>query len=242
MNDSGYDVTSKILPNRASGYQPAGPNNFVNADYLDMSLPHAAGSLYSTARDLYRWDRALYTDKVLSKDSREKMFTVVSRNYAYGWTVAPLFNHKQIGHGGGINGFSTQISRFPDDDAVVIVLSNNQAGNPGALARDLAATLFGEKVTLPGEEKIVSVDSKVLDRHVGTYDVGPLKVTVTNETGHLMIQPTNQPKFEALPLSETQFTVRQVGATLNFVVGPDGRATELKLTQGGQTMSGKRIN
>jgi hypothetical protein len=96
-----------------------------------------------------------------------------------------LFNHKQIGHGGGINGFSTQISRFPDDDAVVIVLSNNMAGNPGALARDLAATLFGEKVTLPGEEKIVPVDSKVLDRHVGTYDVGPLKITVTNETGHL---------------------------------------------------------
>ena len=57
-----------------------------------------------------------------------------------------------------------------------------------------------------------------------------------------MIQPTNQPKFEALPLSETQFTVRQVGATLNFVVGTDGRAAELKLTQGGQTLSGKRIN
>ena len=242
MNDSGYDVTSKILPNRASGYEPSGPAGFKNADYLDMSLPHAAGSLYSTARDLYRWDRALYTDKVLSKESREKMFTAVSRNYAYGWTVAPLFNHKQIGHGGGINGFSTQISRFPDDDAVVIVLSNNMAGNPGALARDLAATLFGEKVTLPGEEKIVPVDSKVLDRHVGTYDVGPMKITVTNETGHLMIQPTNQPKFEALPLSDTQFTVRQVGATLNFVVGPDGRATELKLTQGGQTLSGKRIN
>src|SRR5258708_2800458 len=168
MQDSGYDETAAILKNRAAGYR-SGPNGFRNADYLDMSLPYAAGSLYSTARDLYRWDRALYTDKVLSNASREKAWTTVKNNYGYGWGISQSHNHKQIGHGGGINGFSTFIARYPDDDAVVIVLSNNEGANAGAIANGLSGILFGEKVDLPWERKTISLDSKVLDRYAGTY-------------------------------------------------------------------------
>lgn len=149
MKDSGYDDTKTILKNRASGYQ-AGPGGMVNSDFIDMSLPYAAGSLYSTVRDLYRWDRALYKDTILSKASREKMFTAYKNNYGYGLAVAPMVKHQQIGHGGGIFGFVTYIARFPDDDAGVIVLSNFAGSNAGNIARDLASTLFGEKVELPG--------------------------------------------------------------------------------------------
>jgi len=35
-------------------------------------------------RDLYRWDRALYGEKLLSKVSKETMFTPVLSNYGYG--------------------------------------------------------------------------------------------------------------------------------------------------------------
>jgi D-alanyl-D-alanine carboxypeptidase len=148
MGDSGYDDTAAILKNRASGYAPSGVG-FVNAAYLDMSLPYAAGSLYSTVEDLYRWERSWSTDKVLSKASRERMTTVVKNNYGFGLSMEPMFSHKQVAHGGGINGFSTYLGRFPDDDVVVIVLSNCVAGNAGAVAHALAGTLFGEKVELP---------------------------------------------------------------------------------------------
>ena len=143
MRGSGYDDTGEILKNRAAGYRSTG-DGFHNADYLDMSLPYAAGSLYSTVRDLYRWDRALYTDEVLSKDSREKMWTPVKNNYGYGWGIKQVRGHKQIAHGGGINGFATFIGRYPDDDAVVIVLANNERTNAGGLANGLASVLFGE--------------------------------------------------------------------------------------------------
>jgi hypothetical protein len=62
-----------------------------------------------------------------------------------------------------------------------------------------------------------------------------MRVVVTNESGHLMIQPRGQPKREAVPLSETEFMVREAGATLKFTSG------EMSLTQGGQTMTGKRV-
>src|SRR5258708_14434242 len=117
MQDSGYDDSNIILKNRAQGYRSL-TDGLRNADYLDMSLPCAAGSLYSTVNDLYRWDRALYTDKVLNKASREKMWTPVKNGYAYGWGVGQAHQRKQISHGGGINGFSPFISRSPHHRSV----------------------------------------------------------------------------------------------------------------------------
>jgi CubicO group peptidase (beta-lactamase class C family) len=148
MKDSGFDNTRAILPGRAAGYE-RGPGGYRNADYLDMSLPHAAGSLYSTVTDLYKWDRALYTDRFISRKSFEAMTTPVKNHYGYGLQLEPLFGHRQIGHGGGINGFSTCINRFPDEDAAVIVLSNVVNANACGIAKGLSAILFGEKYDLP---------------------------------------------------------------------------------------------
>jgi CubicO group peptidase (beta-lactamase class C family) len=241
MQNSGYDDTKTVLKNRAAGYQP-GPGGMINSDYIDMSLPHAAGSLYSTVRDLYRWDRAMYAEKVLSKASWEKMFTPVQRDYGYGLMMAPMVNHKQIGHGGGIFGFATYIARFPDDDAFVVVLSNFTNGNMQNIARDLAATMFGQTVELPGEKKAIALDSKILDRYAGTYQAPPGTITVTNESGHLMVQPKGQEKLEAFASSETEFFLKPVDATFTFVPGEDGKAKEFQLKQGGRTTVAKRVN
>ena len=238
MQDSGYDVSAEILKNRAAGYQSLPNGEFRNADYIEMTLPYAAGSLYSTVRDLYRWDRALYSDKVLSKASREKMWTPVKNGYGYGWGINESHNHKQIGHGGGINGFSTFIGRYPDDDAVVIVLSNNARSNAGAIGSGMSAIVFGEKPDVPWNRKQISLDPKLLDRYAGTYKDGEMTVAVTNEDGHLMIAPQGQRKREALPFSETEFFVKDVDATLVFTLRSDGKATEVKL--GG--MAAKRVN
>lgn len=241
MSDSGYDDTAEILPHRASGYQPC-RQGLCNAQYIDMSLPFAAGSLYSTVQDLYKWDRALYTDKILSKASRDKMFTPVMHDYGYGWMLNRMAGHKQIGHGGGIPGFASYIARFPDDDAAVIVLSNNVAGNAQVVAAALAGTLFGQKVVLPGERKAITLSPDILNRYVGTYQVGPLLVTFSNENGHFMVAPKGQPKIEALPSSETQFFIDQVDAVFAFTPGQNGgKAQEVKLEQGGMTLTGKRV-
>jgi D-alanyl-D-alanine carboxypeptidase len=240
MQDSGYDDSSIILKNRAQGYRSV-TDGFRNAEYLDMSLPYAAGSLYSTVNDLYRWDRALYTDKVLKQSSREKMWTPVKNEYGYGWSIGKAHQHKQIAHGGGINGFSTFIARYPDDDAVVIVLSNNERANTGAIAGGLSGILFGEKVDLPWDRKEVSIDAKILDRYVGSYLAGPMTIAITSENGHLMIEPKGQGKLEAFATSETEFFLKQVDATLTFTLGSDNKATEVRVVQGGSPMVAKRV-
>src|SRR5271170_1641237 len=117
MKDSGYDHYAEILPKRATGYQQelAG---VVNAPYLDMALPYAAGSLYSTVEDLYKWDQALYTDKLVPSELKQKLFTPNLENYGYGWDIRtipadePGAGQTVISHGGGINGFNTLEERF----------------------------------------------------------------------------------------------------------------------------------
>jgi len=124
MQATGYDHDTAIIKHRASGYERGKDGKIRNAEYIDMSIPYSAGSLYSTVEDLYRWDRALYTDKVLTQQWRDKMFTPFLDNYAYGWFVKGAGADKTISHNGGVNGFVTSINRYPAQDSCVIVLSN----------------------------------------------------------------------------------------------------------------------
>lgn len=144
MQDSGYDHDSTILKHRAAGYERSKDGKLHNAAYIDMSIPYSAGSLYSTVEDLYRWDRALYTDKVLAGAWREKMFTPFLNGYAYGWTVKGSGADKTIAHSGGVNGFSTFIARYPNQDACIIVLTNLTNRGVQEMASGLQAELFGK--------------------------------------------------------------------------------------------------
>src|SRR6185503_6450647 len=80
MKNTGYDHYDTILPKRAAGYSKT-TDGYANAPYLDMSIPYAAGSLYSTVEDLYLWDQALYLDKIISAKSKELMYKPFLEGY-----------------------------------------------------------------------------------------------------------------------------------------------------------------
>jgi CubicO group peptidase (beta-lactamase class C family) len=150
MNDSGHDTFAAILPHRASGYQLAG-DKWIHSPYHDMEMPTGGGDLYSTVEDMYRWDLALQGEKILSAASKAKMYTPFLNNYAYGWAVDRQFGRRRLTHGGGINGFVTAFSRFPDERAVVVVLSNFMGSPMQQVTRAVTAMLFGEKHETPGQ-------------------------------------------------------------------------------------------
>ncbi len=95
MKDSGYDSNIAIIPRRAAGYapSPAGP---INAGYIHMSIPHAAGALYSTTEDLLRWEQGLFGGKVISAASLAKMTTPFKNDYALGVTVQTASGRRVI--------------------------------------------------------------------------------------------------------------------------------------------------
>lgn len=240
MKDTGYDFPAPIVPRRAAGYRRIG-DQVANAAYLDMTIPHAAGALYSTVEDLHRWSVALDEGKLISSGAYEKMYTPAKGNYAYGWILDKQFGRKRIGHGGGINGFSTYIGRFPEEKLCVVVLSNMEGSPPAAIAGGLAAIALGEKYDLPKERKFVSVDEKILNTLIGEYELRPgFVLTITRDGDRLYGQATGQGKLPLHAESETQFFVKEASAEITFVKDDDGKVTKLILNQGGRETEGKR--
>jgi beta-lactamase family protein/transcriptional activator len=121
----------------------------VNTGYLDMTQPYAAGSLYSTVDDLYRWDQALYGEKVLSTASKEKMFTPGLSNYGYGWVIRKANGVTTIEHGGGINGFNTLLTRNLESKRLIVLLNNTGGAPLDAIATAIRAILDGKEPTMP---------------------------------------------------------------------------------------------
>lgn len=234
LKQTGYDTHRSIIKNRAAGYARDG-DALVNAAYLDMLIPYAAGSLYSTTEDLLKWEQSLYTDKLLTRKSFDEMFTPFKNGYGYGWGVGKRLDRQTISHGGGIFGFSTYITRFPAERVTVIVLSNVQGTSTEKVAGALSAIVFGAPYKIPVERKAIAVASSTLDKYVGEYQVAPnLTITVTNENGKLMSFVTGQPKTELFAETETGFFLKTVDAQITFVKNAEGKVTGLLLHQGGR--------
>ena len=181
MAHSGYDRNRYLIEKRASGYT-RGPFGYENADYIDMdTTPGAAGSLYSTVEDMFRWDRALYTGKLLNAEHRKKLFTP-NRDvpevkaaggrphsvYGYGWQIYtrthPVTKRRTrvVNHGGAINGFRAMENRLVEDDAFVIVLCNQGDGLNGSevwnavtrLSVELIHVVTEQPYRMPGKPRL----------------------------------------------------------------------------------------
>ena len=234
MKDSGYDSNSAIIAHRAAGYAPS-DKGLINAGYIDMSIPLSAGALYSTTEDLLRWEQGLFGGKLLSVASLQKMTTPFKNDYAFALAVRDANGHKVIEHGGGIEGFNTQLSYYPDDKLTIVVLANQNTGATGDIASKLAALVHGDQVVLAGERKEVAVSPAILQTYVGTYELAPgFDIVMTVEGGQLMTQATGQPKFPVFAESETKFFLKVVDAQLEFVKNDKGEVTQVILHQGGR--------
>jgi len=179
LDETGYDHNDAIIRGRATGYSKT-LTGYEVADYLDMSLPYAAGSMYSTVRDLHDWDRLLYTDSVFDgPDTKELMFTPYIQNYGYGWGIQDIpvgpddRMVKLVAHGGGINGFVTGFWRLVDDGYVVIVMDNSEGNYVSAIQRGIVDLLYGEIPTAPklsiAETLVETIDAQGVDAGVRQY-------------------------------------------------------------------------
>jgi len=190
MTDSGYDSTQPLLAKRAAGYDRRFDGSYVNTSYIDMTQPYAAGSLYSTVEDLFRWDQALYTDRVLSAASRERMFTPGLADYGYGWTITRQDGVTTIAHGGGINGFNTLITRTPGSKRLMVFLNNTGGAPLDPMADGVRAILDGKPPTMPRrpaatalfetyqKSGLVASLARARDMRAGTeYDAGSAELS-----------------------------------------------------------------
>ncbi len=143
LSQTYYDRPATIIPHRANGYSNWG-GKLRNARYLSMTLPFSAGALASTVEDLVAWQRALVNNKLLSTDSYELMTTTAQladgkpAAYGLGTFIRKHNGRLTFGHGGGINGFRSQLVYYPESDYTIVVLANCEQTNPSKLAQQIA--------------------------------------------------------------------------------------------------------
>ena len=189
MTGSMYCDPVSIVPHRARAYE-VGAQGLVNSEPISLLPPGAAGALCSTPLDLLKWQHALDTDRLISAESRETMLTEGKLNdgsgttYAYALTHGELDGHRTVSHGGGIAGFAAAFDTYPDDELVVVVLSNTGSANSGGIATNIARLVFG--IPLPTAEDLPLPDGWA-ELYPGTYELMGREITISAEDDALRI-------------------------------------------------------
>src|SRR6185503_16097419 len=154
-----------IVPNRAAGYRLV-KGELKNQEWVSPSTNSTAdGSYYVSILDLAKWDAALYTDKPLTRSSRDKIWTPAklrdgtTKDYGFGWHLGNYHGHRLVFHGGAWQGFKTFIIRFLDTDLTIIFLANSWETRDFKLARGLAAAFY-PAFSLPNVKTIEDTDPK----------------------------------------------------------------------------------
>ena len=230
MNNSYYGSMKKIIKNRASGYQQNG-SEYVNADYLSLTLPYAAGSLMSNVDDLLKWQKALNTNQLITRKSYEKAINGSSLNsgehigYGYGLGAGTLQGSKSISHGGGIFGYTTQGIYMPEEDVFVSVLTNCDCKSPGGVANKIAALAIGKP--FPNKADAITLSEDKLKKWEGTYEFpdGAIRF-ITVENGKIYSQREGSTKLEIYPMTETQFIFEDGDITYNFSMNKGKKQAE----------------
>ncbi|GEK09543.1 serine hydrolase [Pseudoalteromonas peptidolytica] len=153
MKDTGFADHKKLIKGLASGYDTT-LAGVKHADFIDMSVPFSAGAMYSTVQDMYKWDRALYHDKLLSPELKSLLFIPSKhRNYGFGWEInkQKVANQTKtlVHHSGGIPGFGAKITRVLEDQTVIILLDNTGGAPLTDMVNGLLDILAGKAVQVP---------------------------------------------------------------------------------------------
>ena len=218
-----------------------------------MSWAGGAGALYSTVGDLFRWNEALFGGRVLKPASFKAMTSplqlppnVDGLNYGFGLVIAELNRLPLIGHGGGLNGWSSELMRLPEQNCTVIALANAlppvTGYEPSAVTRQIAGKFLEAEIKkLPPLTEDLSVDRTTYHNFVGRYDYKNAVLTVSVEQDHLYAQLTGQEKYEVFPSAPDTFFWKITDVQVVFVRNDKREVIAARHTQGGLTFRAARI-
>lgn len=237
MKNTGISYGKKSLTYDATAY-----SGFLEVvpvdDEILLSRAHGAGNIYSTVEDLYRWDQALKTEKLVKKETLDKIFTshVTAPqlgDYGYGWVISSEDIGEKVWHDGNTLGFSSNISRYIDENLTIIVLTNKGYYNTFPLVSDLVSIVMEKDYEMPEALKEIEIDDPDLyNKYVGRYSVFQgVYIDIIEENNKLYAQVTDQGAFEIFPKSNSEFFAKLLDVRIKFNVKDDNNASELVLEQ-----------
>lgn len=236
----GNDIT--IVKKRASGYGP-GKDGVVNAEFLSMLLPYAAGSILSTVEDLFKWNQALHSYRLVKKETLDRAFSEYKllngkgTSYGYAWFLSGLQGSPTIEHGGGINGFLTNAIYIPKEDVFVALFSNSTAKAPDFTSQKMAALAIGKPLVI----NKISLTETEMDEFVGIYtDEDEKDVTVSRDGTDLFVLRSGGQSRKMIPMGKDKFIFEDSFATATFKRDASGKIVSALYDERGKTFTIRR--
>jgi len=242
MTHSGFDFTHLKNKEKATGYFKLDDKEAVPAPIVDSSVSYSAGAIYSTTGDLYLWHNALQKNSILSKAQQEKAYTPVKNKYGYGWGIDSIEGKRKVSHGGGIHGFTTNISRIPEDDICIVLLSNASDPTLGEITKSIFAILYGKEYKLPKERTAVKLPEEKLKEYEGEYEIKEdLHVIMSVKDGELVAAPTGQRTDILYAEKEDFFFAKSADLQVEFTRNEKKEVDGFILHQNGAKIPCKKI-
>ena len=242
MKHSGFDFTHLKSKEKATGYFKLDGKEIVPAPIVDSTVSYSAGAIYSTTGDLYLWHNALQKNKILSKAQQDKAYTPVKNKYGYGWGIDSIEGKRKVAHSGGIHGFTTNISRVPEDDVCIVLLSNASNTTLGEITKSIFAILYGKEYKLPKERTAINLPEEKLKQYEGEYIIREgLHVIISLKDGELVATPTGQKAEILYAEKEDLLFVKSQDIQLEFTRNEKKEIDGFVLHQGGAKIICKKI-
>lgn len=207
---------SKTNLQNNESYSYSFDDKWVKEAETDVSIPMGAGALLSTPTDLTIFIEQLFAGKIISEKSLALMKTM-NEKYGMGMFELPYFEKRSYGHSGGIDGFQSVLTYFPEEKLAVALTSNGLVyANNNVLLCALSA-YFNKPFEIP-TFKSVDLTTAALDLFLGNYSSAqiPLKIAITRKENKLFAQATGQPSFPLEATSANSFQFEKAGLVLEF--------------------------
>lgn len=255
--DRSFVYTRRLAPREIPGYA----FGYVDAKSETWMLPDDVeatkivvwldgivgdGTVNSTVTDLLKWDRALYTTKLLSAEGMKEVFSPARLNdgsvtkYGFGWGLDSAADYGRIvSHSGGWPGYVTWIERHLDNDKTIIILQNHAGVTmPYRALRDI---VYNKPPPVQKIRKEITLSAEQQQAVVGVYEIQPgAELTVSLDKGQLYVQLTGQNAFPVFAGSELLFFLKVVDAQLQFEKNTAGQVVQVYLLQNGNKLPAKK--
>lgn len=239
MDKSGFDFKSLVSADKIIGYAKFNSREKKPAIMYEAPGPFAAGAIYSTVGDLYKYHKALQKGTILSTASMQIAHKPVRNNYGLGWITSEFDGHKVVGHSGGAAGFRSNFIRIPAMDICIILLSNTESANLDQISRKILTILFHKPYQLPVERYPLS--ETALHDFTGTYSNDTFHLYIRKVDGRLVAQPAGQQPSVLLAQNKTSFYVDDIDGNLVFKNDSSNCFTAIVLQRNGLEKKFKRI-
>lgn len=249
MNNTRYGNNKEIIKNRASGYQFNG-KEYINATYMSMTIPYAAGAILSTVDDLLKWQNALNSNALIKQSNFVKATNgSILKNgknipYGYGWYKRKINNSTAITHGGATSGFMSNSIYLKDENIYIIALTNCFCKKNKNLQKITykIATLFTQKTSEKNIEEIQLPKNK-LNKWTGTYRLNNntyISIKLDNNNLYGYNTKKENIKHKLIPISENDFTFENKKFSFHFMTSTNGEK-KVKMSSGNRVLLGIKI-